>query len=345
MPKCRPKKVSNPVALVGLLTCAVSFVAAAEEAKPAATPQATAETTAVKPPQKAFYRGSSLSYAHSLGVTTITGEPGYGFYDPNPTWSHRLELVPEFHVGDQFFARARLALEQEFTDVDAPTGNHEVMLSDLGVEAGVAGVTIPVVGIHVGGNVRFTFPTSKASQARTMVMTVGPALSLSRKFPLLSGLTVAYAGRYTYRFHRLTEGYVMTNEGCIEAMQTTCREPMGVNTHSDLTHGPALTFSPLDALTVATNFAISHRWQYAPSQVDGLANQTNPSTFNTIFDLSVSYQLFRPVGLTLGASTFTPGLNAQGSNLFVLFNRNTTLYLDATVDIEAAVKGILGDPS
>jgi hypothetical protein len=337
MPKCRLKTVSNPVALVGVLAFAASFVAAAEEAKPAtaaATPQATAETTAPKAPKKAFYSGSAISYGHAAGAS-----------DLNPSWSHHLELVPEFHVGNQFFVRARFSLEQEFTDADAETGNHEVYFGDIGLETGVAGWTIPVVGIHVAANVRLIAPTSKASQNRTLITSVGPALSLSRRFNLLSGVTVAYAGRLTQRFHRFTEPYVMTNQGCASAMRSECRDPDGINVHTELNHGPALSFSPIDVLTFATTFQISHKWRYAPTHVDGLPDQQNPVLFDTVFDLSASWQMFKPVGLTLGASTFTPGLNAEGSNKSVFFNRNTTLYLDATVDIEAAVKGILGDPT
>lgn len=346
MPKCRSKAVRNPVAVVGLLTCAVSFVANAAEpaATPAPAPQATARTEAVPAqPKPAIYAGSSLSYGHAASAVSFGGDPAVTNEQYNPTWSHHLEIVPQLNFGEQFFVRGRLSLEQEFTDSDSETGNHEVYLGDLGLETGVKGWTIPVVGIHVGANVRFTAPTSKVSQARTMVLSVGPALALSRRFSVLSGLSVAYAGRYTYRFHRFTEGITMTNSGCVSAIRTECRDPMGLNVHSEVNHGPALTFSPIDVLTASATFQMSHKWKYAPTHVDGLPDQPNPPLFSTLFDLSLSWQMFKPVGLTLGASTFTPGLVAQGSNLFVLFNRNTTLYLDATVDIEAAVKGILGD--
>lgn len=338
MSNTRSRAVPKPAVLVGLLACAVSFVANAE-------PAATAESEVKAPGVLSYFRGSSVSYGHLATATTFGGDPMFETEQYNPTWSHHLDLVPEFHVGEQFFVRGKLSLEQEFTDADGETGNHEVYLGDLGLETGVAGWKIPVVGIHVSGNLRLTAPTSKVSQARTMVLTVGPALALSRKFPVLNGLSIAYAGRYTYRFHRFTEGIIRTNEGCISALRTECRDPAGLNVHSVVNHGPALSFAPIDVLTAAASFQMAHKWKYAPTAVEGIPSQENPVLFDTTFDLSVSWQMFKPVGLTLGASTFTPGKVAQGSNLFVLFNRNTTLYLDATVDIEAAVKGILGDPT
>jgi hypothetical protein len=361
MPKCRLIAVRNPVALVGLLTCAVSFVAQAEEAKAsapvAAQPTASAQTEVKAPPQRAFYSGSAIAYGHAVNPGGF-GEPGYEYAYANPAYTHHLEIVPEFHVGSQFFVRGKLALEQEFTDEDgatSPEQNHRVYLGDIGLETGVAGYTIPVVGIHLSGNLRFTAPTSLVSQAQTMVLSVGPALALSRKFDLLSGLSVSYAGRWTHKFHQYTQG--TTNAGgtrsCLSTRSEECKEtaaaPLGgayTNVHDTLTHGPALAFSPVDILTFATTFQINHRWRYEPTHVDGIPDQVQPNgLFDTTFDINASIQIFKPVGLTLGASTFTPGKNPEGSNLFVLFNRNTTLYLDATVDIEAAVKGILGDKS
>ena len=59
----------------------------------------------------------------------------------------------------------------------------------------------------------------------------------------------------------------------------------------------------------------------------------------------MSWQIFRPVGLALGASTSSPQLNTFGTRYFPLFNRNTVLYLDIALDVEAAVTGLFGDRS
>jgi len=64
-----------------------------------------------------------------------------------------------------------------------------------------------------------------------------------------------------------------------------------------------------------------------------------------IFSLSVSYQAFKAVGFSLGAWTFSNQLGEDGRYQFPLFNRNTTLYLDATFDLEGAVSSFRKEKS
>lgn len=337
----------NRVGLVWVIAIGASFVAAAAEPAPVAT-ASTAAAEPATPPRPAF-RGSALTYGHLATAYTFdrAAEPHY-----NPTWSHHLGIAPEWHFNDQLFVRGALSLSQEFTASDSTSRLNEVELSDLALAVGVTGFKEKVTGLKLGGSLQVAFPTSKASHAQTRLLALGPSLTLSRTFALRSGLTLAYSGRYSYRFHKFTTAQrdAPAIVGCGDPGAAECADFIGFgrrNAHSDLTHGPTVTFAPIDAVTVAASYAMTTQWLYPVAKSDAVTDATPfvSNRYYTDFDLSVSWQIFRPVGIALGASTSSPQLNTFGTRYFPLFNRNTVLYLDIALDVEAAVTGIFGDRS
>ncbi|MBS1148940.1 MAG: hypothetical protein H6Q89_638 [Myxococcaceae bacterium] len=335
----RPLQSSNHAGLVGLIAIVASFVAHA---------QVSTASSAVPPKAKPGYRGSALTYGHQATAYTFdrAAEPQY-----NPTWSHRLGIIPEWHFNDQLFVRGRLFLGQEFTASDSTNHRNEVELSDLALEVGVSGFTEPFTRIRIGGDVRVTLPTSKLSHGATRLLAIGPGLALSRTFGF--GLTVAYTGRYSYRFHRYTTGLndAPSIAACGNPLAAACAEFLTTgrrNAHSDLTHGAAIGFAPIEKLSINAAFHLSHLWLYplaaVPAELGPITEaRDTPMRSFTNFELAVSWQLFKPIGITVGASTFSPQLNTYGTRYFPLFNRNTTLYLDLSFDVEAAVSGLLGE--
>ncbi len=311
--------------------------------EPAPVASTAARVTPIKTSPRRGFRGSALTYGHQATAYTFDrgAEPLY-----NPTWSHRLGVSPEWHFTDQLYVRGRLFLTQEFTASDVTRHKNEVELSDLALEVGASGWTEQRTGLRLGADFRVAFPTSKTSRAATRLLAIGPGLSVSRALPF--GFTVAYGGRYSYRFHQFTTAQNDTQ--CHDALSAECAELVATgrrNAHSDLTHGPAISWAPTEKLSANAAFQLTHLWLYplstptgavpAPERADVAMRQY------TNFDLSVSYQLFRPLGVTLGASTFSPQLNTFGTRYFPLFNRNTTLYLDLSFDFEAAASGLLGE--
>lgn len=331
-----PLWTPNRAGLVGVIAIIASFVANAE------APQVTTE---VKAKAKPAYRGSALSYGHQATATSFSrsAEPYY-----NPTWSHSLGLAPEWHFTDQLFTRAHLTLSQELTASDSTTRRNEVELSDLTLDLGVSGLTVPVAKIKIAGDFRVAFPTSRASRFATRLLAIGPALNLSRTFELRSGLTLAYAGRYSYRFHRFTTPQFdgIPNESC-NRLDREC-QVLGFggrrNAHSEVTHGPTISFAPHERVSIAATFLLTHQFLYRLPAAEVSVETVDVGRRDyTSFDVSVAWQVFKPAGLTLGSSTFSPQLDPSGKRYFPLFNRNTTLYLDASFDLEAAVSGLLGE--
>lgn len=341
--------------LVGFFVAAsVTFVAAAQ---PIATglsgTQGVSETG--KSAERPAWRGTSLSYSHNLGVMTLA--PGADpFY--NPTWSHRLGIFPEWHFGDQLTLRGRFYLSQEFTESDSTRYRNEVELSDVWLDTVWSGFTEKRSGVHLGADVRVTLPTSKASLAQSRLFTLGPAVNVSRRFDVLSGLTLVYTARFTYRFNRFATrqnqgptigacGDVRSLE-CIDFINTGVRNPQ-----FDLLHGPVVSFSPHPKVDLSTSFLMQRAWLpplaavppelAASTQLD--AGTDVASRDLLVYSLSVSYQAFKAVGFSFGAWTFSSQLGANGRYQFPLFNRNTTLYLDATFDLEGAVSSFRKEKS
>ena len=318
-------------------------------AAPTSTTTIAATQTATERVPRAFH-GSTLGYSHS--ITALTLAPGAeGHY--NPTWGHRLAIAPEWHFNDQLFVRAKLFLYQEFTTSDTTTYDHEVELSDIWLDVGATGITEPKTGLHLGADVRFLIPTSKASQYATRIITVGPSLTLSRDFNILHGLNIAYIGRFTYRFNRSNtpQGSVglITNVPCTGLDTVECNvSGTHFGVQYDFAHGPNITFNPLEKLSFNAFFSWYHL-ELAPMGADPakyagstqLAQRDDRIRNFAVSGFSASWELFKPVSLSIGTFTITPQPSPDGTYLQPLFNRNTTLYLDATFDIEAAAASFL----
>lgn len=333
----------------------VTFVANAQPIATGLSGSGGEVNDAAKNADRPAWRGTSVNYSHNLGVMTLApaAEPFY-----NPTWSHRLGLFPEWHFGQQLTLRGRFFLSQEFTESDSTRYRNEVELSDVWLDGVWSGFTEKNSRIHLGADLRVTVPTSKTSQAQSRILTLGPSLNVSRRFDVLSGLTLIYSARFTYRFNRFAtrQNQGSTSSACGDSRSLECIDIINTgvrNPQFDVLHGPVVSFAPHAKVDVSASFLMQRAWlpalAAAPVELAGstqLGVGTDVATRDLmIFSLSVSYQAFKAVGFSLGAWTFSNQLGEDGRYQFPLFNRNTTLYLDATFDLEGAVSSFRKEKS
>ena len=296
---------------------------------------------------KAPYRGTSVAYGHSLSV-----------YNPTPettAYVHRLGLMPEWHFNDAFHVRGRFYLTQEFTLSDSTNSRHEVELSDLWLDAVWGGWKEKTTGIKVAADLRLTLPTSKPSLAVSRLFTLGPGVNVSRTFPVLSGLTLVYSVRGTWRFNRFStrqnEGGQIINcavstAGQIEAVGfvDACNNTNSGanNVQADVLHGPTVLFNPHERVNISASLFMQRGWVSPLPAADAVGiSRLGPQTRDFIgFSMGISYQPWDVVGFTLGAFTFANQLDTTGHYIFPLFNRNTAASLDATFDLEAIVSSV-----
>ena len=318
--------------VVLFLTLTVSSLAVAQ-----ATP--TIGASGSEDASKSPYRGTSVSYGHSTSVYNPTTE----------TWSytHRIGLMPEWHFNDTFVVRGRLFLAQELTLSDTTNTRHEVELWDLWLDGVWSGWKEKTTGIKVGADVRVTLPTSKASQAASRIFTFGPSVNVSRTFGVLKGLTLAYSFRATYRFNRFTTrqtagGRIINCVGLASGAPEACGETSTgtSNASADITHGPSIIFNPHEKLNISATLFMQRAW-VAPLAATELVAAVPVQTRDFMgFSFGVTYQPWDVVGFTVSSFTFANQLGTDGKLIFPLFNRNTSLSLDASFDLEAVVSSI-----
>lgn len=299
---------------------------------------------------KAPYRGTSVAYGHSLSV-----------YNPTPettTYVHRLGLMPEWHFNDAFHVRGRFYLTQEFTLSDSTNSRHEVELSDLWLDTVWGGWKEKTTGIKVAADLRLTLPTSKPSLAASRLFTLGPGVNVSRTFPVLSGLTLVYSVRGTWRFNRFSTrqnaGPRSTNADCgsgqanarlpeagFEGLPQICSTNSGFpNIQGDVLHGPTVLFNPHERVNISASLFMQRGWVAGLSATDTLPAVPAYTRDFIGFSMGISYQPWDVVGFTLGAFTFANQLDTTGHYIFPLFNRNTAASIDATFDLEAIVSSV-----
>lgn len=327
-----------------------------EAAKPAtsgtATTGALANVVTGPPPANAKpWTGSFILYSHNLSALTLNkaAEPYY-----NPTYNHQLDLRPQWNLGTRFFLRGRLMLSQELTLGDDTTYRNEVVLSDTWLDVGWRGTRIEALGLNVAANVRVFAPTSKGSQAETLVGGIGPGILLVRSFPVWGGLTLLADARVNRFFHRYTTSQ---NESpavaaCGDIRELSCNNfvQTGVrNAFASVGYGGGFSLSANDKLSFSSQFRMSHSFLYelsdfAKPTVGGLEALPTDAGTNTRhiwgFFFDVNYQLTPAFALSAGTFTFAPQLAPDGQHQNPFFSRFTMFHFDLGINVEALLSQI-----
>jgi hypothetical protein len=259
----------------------------------------------------------------------------------NPYWEVSLTIAPRWQFSDLFWVSASQSFSRELTHSDWTTQDGEFVLSDLGLRTGLSRfATIPSVEIALSSDVALTFPASKASQARTLIMGIGPGLSLSRSFDVADGLSLSYGLRGTYFWHEFTTGQyesptlIDCERDCGQFLDTGVRNPKWRISNS---FGVGLSF--LEMVTLSLSYAVITDPLNASSdtlQVSLTPLEPTDTRFRNSFDVSLTVAPADVVSFTLGANTTNSQLNPDGTGYYdLLFNRFTLLYLDVAFDLGA----------
>ena len=331
-------------------------VASAPAAEASAAVVAPAVTAEVAPAAKAKanpWKGTFVGYEHVFSAVSLDKASGQTW---NPYYAHSFTLQPVWRFHDYVGLRLRLDVEQELTDADETVRRYEWMWSDLNVEVNAGkGYTEKVTGININGNLRLGLPVSKISRARTMFLALSPSLTISRKFPVLKGLTIAYSGRFTYQFHQSTTAqYDGTSLSCGDPDSAECERftNTGIrNAQTVLVHGPSIRLDILDNLSFSVSYSLRRSGLYELDDYEvydsasGIHLGTLSSGENDIdarygqaFSAELAWAPIDMVGLALGFITVYSDLRQNGSYQTPLFNQFTNIYLNLSLDIDSVVQ-------
>ena len=294
------------------------------------------------PEAKRPFRGSSVTYRQT--VTTKTFDKGYET-TWNPYYGQTVVVAPMWWLGDSVRVSATALFTREFTESDSTTQSDETLMGDTNVRLGLPGlINLEAAGLTLGMDVAVTAPTSKTSQARTMIVGAAPGVSLSWRSHILSGLSVSLSTRMTRYFHEFTtsgrEAPLIgscgaTTAGCGAFLNTGLR-----NTQWRLSHGLAVSIGLTEWLSISVSEVLSTDWLYSldPGLLPTLEPQdAQDQRYGSAFDVSVGIEAVRGLDMRLGMSTAGPQLAPDASYYNPFYNRYSAIYLDLVCDLDEVV--------
>ena len=226
-----------------------------------------------------------------------------------------------------------MSVARELTESNWTTDADETYLSDTTLAAGGKLWTVPVAEIDLSGELGVRFATSKASLARTLQAALEPNLRVSRRFGVLSGLTIGYGFAFGVDFHEATTAERSEPTIFVEARTANT----GVrNTKWRMSHTGDVALALLEPLSVSFSVGL-HTHQLYPAMDLGEYEPAPDREQREYLSASagLTYAPWRALSIGVGASTFHDQLGSDGTRREPLFNRFTSLYFDLRFTPEA----------
>jgi hypothetical protein len=323
----------------------------AEGATPpaAATTADTTATVATATGAKAPWRGSLLALRTETTLLTLDRGAELTY---NPYVAMSFEARPRWWFGDVFYLALDFSLVRELTDSDDTTMAGETWLGDVNVGGGAAKFwTLPWVGIDLSADLRVITPTSKLSRARTMQAALRGGLTLSRTFPVLSGLTVSYLCQGTGYFHRHTTSELSSPliSGCGSEDGSCDRFANSGVRNSKFRLGNAATVS-MDFLPwLGLDATAMHRLDFLYPAADDdprisfVPQEPTDRRHSLVYEIELRFQPMKSLGIGVGVSSLNPLQAPDSSHYKPFVNRYTMAYLELRLPVDGLVSQIRGE--
>jgi len=285
------------------------------------------------------FKGSSVGIKNVMSTLTLNKD---GQLTYNPYYAVSIQASPRFAFTKRFYASVSVGAVREMTNADNTTMRGETLLDDVSLRLGLSQIAKIPGGLSLSGAIDGLAPTSKASQARTMIVGVRPSLNLAWAVPGTKKLSFNYSVAGTWYAHQYTTaskesplipGCSITDRGCDAFSHSGVR-----NTQWRLINSVSTNFSATSWLSFGATFVMLHDFVYA---LDPYEDETpsfvpqEPSSIRYIlaYDLSATVRPMSAMSITLGASTANPQLAPDTSYYTPFFNRYTNLYLNLSFDV------------
>ncbi|HCP44898.1 MAG TPA: hypothetical protein DIU15_02565 [Deltaproteobacteria bacterium] len=340
------------VVLTVLSAVGTSPVWAQESSEPTPAPSEDHDSPTVQATQV------PLTLADRFAGTSILVEHAFTFLhhlNLSPQYTRSLDRIvkfsPSFRATRSLTLDVDLAIARALTVTDT-TYPMEILLGDIGAGASL---TLPVpkplaTGLAVSTGLSVEGPTSKASQAESLILALTPWFEFGVTAPLLDGLTLAYRLSPTPRFQRYTTSQLLVPRPCSPAVGCTLGATTNTgqrNTALQLGNEISLALAlAKERLGISGSFALTHgflhpkspsdRWEESTLTVPGNGGGS-PVTLSTEFIFDISYQLHPGLGLSVGLWTLG-GMTPDGSWYNPVANRWSQIYIDVTFSPVAMVE-------
>jgi len=329
---------------------------------PSDTP-ATAPTTPPAKPKPRPFAGSALYVTTSMTTATVfRGQQ----QDPNPTVDSNFWFLPRYAINDAFQLRARAIVSYEYTNSDSTRYRNEPILSDTTVSMFYRKLP-EILTIKPMIAVNAALPTSKASRARTLVVSPGATLQLVKQFEHVLGgdIGIISSAIYSHPLYQSRQPEVVDArpDGALQCVG-------GAGDCNNLSAGGVLNPSDTLAYTFllegewgkwnpAVYYLGSSQWVYTPKDVTageivpGGGNQTvtsgqsagPPGVRQThYFSVWLDYNFNSWITGEVGYWHSRTALNENGQRGNIFFDRyqDTRVYLGASIQLDNLVKTLQG---
>lgn len=289
------------------------------------------------------WRGSQFVWRTSMSAITLDRGAELTY---NPYAAMTFSFRPWWWFTERFYLRGQFDVTRELTEADTTTYDKEATVSDLRLVAGGAALWfIPGVGVQVSADIALTLPTSKVSQAQSLLLSIAPGLRLSRAFAWRGGISVGYNLRVTPRLYRYTTAQRESAliPGCILGCSDSFYNLGTRNPYLRLSQSIDVSAKILAWLGVYLAFGHAIDWIYDATTAAGGSLQTLDDVSArhlTFFELGVTFRPLDLLEIGLGYSAIHPQLAPDSSHYVPFFNRYSAFFLDLKVHAQGVVSRI-----
>jgi len=291
------------------------------------TPQAEEKKEEKKDENQLFWKGTNLYAQTSMSTTTIAPQQQLTQASTVESWFRFLPVVAVGKDLKKFTFTGWFTLDYEWTDTAATgtTTRNEPQFGDSLIFADWAGVPeIPKLKIKVKPGIAIQLPTSKISIAKTLIMSPGLRLGLSRSFEKIGGNEDIHAdlgaiSTLSRPLYAYTTGQVMTAypyaPNCFGGVSCVDQGASGAESIETSLGFLFLASASWKKVTLGSFFRWGNGWKYHPKDVPGVPHIANPTVFtqSTYFNLALSYDITKWVTAEVGYYLFRPQLlNGDG---------------------------------
>jgi hypothetical protein len=369
----RPASLFTAIAIVGVGALLASGAAAQSIQRTKDEPQGDASATPT--PDKDPLRGSTFLFDQSMSTQTAHLEPSpQQSYVPFYGWW--LSLRPRYNFDDHWSVRGRFDYYKEFTNSGETALYREDVFGDIWTDV-IYSTPLSDHGRFKNTKVtlgaRALWPTSKATQAQGVYVTLGALAGISQRIPIRGAdspwLQSARLGLQFAYLHPFSQATTANDYG---NFAYTRQNVDGFSFVSDQLNGQTLSAHQLYAimdsglqatrkLGLTLDFILINQWHYNPTPnvtvpITGgtatVANPVNDQQFTQLgwFVLEADYELLDEVTLGLGyynlANTVSPDGQARtlfgGGDNSVLWSPDARVYFDVTANLDKIFEDMTG---
>lgn len=285
------------------------------------------------------FAGSMVSLRPTVSALSLdkSAEPTY-----NPYVATELMLAPRLGIGQRVSLSAMLIATREHTNSDWTSDAGESTLSDTFVTANVRILTIRSAGLSLSGAVQLRLPSSKASQARTLMLGTlgGLTAAWSKPFTLFGvqqRVSLVLIGRAGKLLHRYAEASLETPwltdcgalpTGCARFAHSGARN---IDWRTQLISSLSYQAHPKVSVSIQVGSFYDLLVPLTTAKTQGLTiepDPTDPSARGIVFYIvSLAVQPHPAFSIAAGTETASAHLAPDSTYRKPFFNRSTLLFI------------------